>query len=105
MLLQSGLLEDALRPSQAIMLSQRLARIRRSEQSAPLQERDHLRAEYVEHLRQHWRHDVEAVRRAVSEPVLDQVSDLLRRASGSEMAARPGEIRQQLPQCWLLPSH
>ncbi len=46
-LLERRLLEGALRPGQAVMLAQRLALIGRAEQPAPLQQRDHLRAEDV----------------------------------------------------------
>ena len=62
----AGCLEGALRPGQAVVLAQRLARIGGAEQSAPLQQRDHLGAEHVEHRRQQRRHDVEAVGRAVA---------------------------------------
>src|SRR4051795_11288675 len=44
-------------------------------------------------------------RRAVTEPVLDDVGDLLRRAGDAEMAACAGKVRQQLPQRRLLPPH
>ena len=70
------------------MLAQGGAGIFGAEQPAPLQQRDQLRAEHVEHRRQQRRHDVEAVGGAVLEPVLDQIGDLLGRASGGEMAAR-----------------
>ena len=96
--LERRLLEGALRPVQAVMLTQGLARIGGAEQAAPLQDRDHLRAEDVQHRRQQRRHDVEAVRRAVGEPVLDQIGNLLRRASKGEMAAGAGEVGEQLPQ-------
>src|SRR5262249_2312833 len=104
-LLKCRLLERALRPGQAVMLTQRLALIGRAEPPAPLQQRDHLRAEDVQHRRQQRRHDVEAVSRAIGEPLLDQVGDLLRRAGKGEMAASTGKTRQQLPQRWLLSSH
>ena len=45
------------------MLAQRFAGVFRAEQSAPLQQRDHLGAEHVELCRQQWGHEVEAVRR------------------------------------------
>jgi hypothetical protein len=77
------------------MLAQHLARVGGAEQPAPLQQRDHLGAEHVEHRRQDRRHDVEAVGGAIAEPVLDQIGDLLRRAGGGEMAARAGEAGRQ----------
>src|SRR5215510_15836099 len=84
--LQRGLREGALRPCKPIMLAQRLALVRCTEKSAPLQYRYHLRAEHVQHRRQQWRHDVEAVGGAVLEPVFDQIGDLLGRSGGGEMA-------------------
>jgi hypothetical protein len=60
------------------MLAQCRALIGCAEQPAALQQRDHLGAEDVEHRRQQRRHDVEPVRRAIGEPVFDQIGDLLR---------------------------
>src|SRR5204863_9617188 len=66
-------LERAFWPRQPEMLAQRLAFIGGSKQAAPLQKRDHLRAEDVKHCGEDWRHDVEAIRRAVDEPIHDQI--------------------------------
>src|SRR5262245_15022977 len=84
-LLERGFPERALRPSQTIMLAQRLSGIGCTKQSTTLQQWDDLPVEGVQHRRQHRGHDVEAIRRAVGKPVFDKVGDLLGRASKREM--------------------
>ena len=87
------------------MIAQHTARIGGTEQPALLQDRNHLGAEHVQHRRQQRRHDVKAVRRAIGEPVLNEIGHLLRCAREGEVAPRAGEVRQQLPQGRLLAPH
>src|SRR6516225_3713900 len=91
-------IEGALWPRQAIMLAEHLAFVGGAEESAPLQQWNNFGAEGVEHRRQQRRHDIEAVGGIVAEPILDQTSDLFRRAGGGEMAAGAGEACEQFPQ-------
>ena len=73
------------------MLAPHLAFIGGAEEAAPLQQRNDLRGEGVEHRRQQRRHDVETVGGTVKKPVLDQISNLFRGAGRGEMAAGAGE--------------
>src|SRR4051794_26010073 len=85
------------------MLAQSLSGVFGTEQPAALQDRDHPLAERVQLCRKQRRHDIEAICRTCIEPILDQVSDLLRRACGHVMSTRTSKITQQLPQCRLVP--
>ena len=87
------------------MVAQHRAAVFGAEEAAALQHRDNLGGERVELRRQQRRHDVEPVRGAAGEPVLDQIGDLLRRPGGDVMAARAGEIAEQLPQGRLVAPH
>ena len=87
------------------MRPQRFPLVRRAKQPTTLEQRDHFGNEDLQHRRQHGRHDVEAIGRAIVEPFLHQIGDLLRRAREGVMPTRTGESRQQLPQGGLLPTH
>src|SRR5467141_2564525 len=96
------IIEYARRPGQTVMLAQHCPGVFGPEQPAPLQNRDHLGAEHVELRRQQRRHDIEPVRGAVCEPILDQLGNLFRGPGGDKMPARTGQIAEQLPQCRLV---
>jgi hypothetical protein len=93
------IVEHAGGPRQSIMLAQRRPGILSTERPAALQPRDDPTAECVELRRQQGRHDIEPVRCAGSEPVLNQIRNLLRCACGDVVSARAGQITKQLPQC------
>src|SRR5262245_22427833 len=83
-------------PRQAEVRAQRFSFVFGSEQSAALQDRNDLGNEHVEHFRQDRRHQVEPISHAAADPVLHEIGHLLRRSFEHEMAARAGELCQQL---------
>ena len=97
------IVEHACRQRQSVMLAQRHPGILGAEQSTALQKRDHPTAKRIQLGRQQRRHDIESVRCAGSEPVFDQIGDLLRSARGDIVSARAGQITKQLPQCRPVP--
>ena len=82
---------------EAVVLAQGGAGVLGAEQAAPLQFGHDEVDEVVEPARQGRRHDVEAVRGAAGEPVLQLVGDLVRRAGEDAVPASAGEAIEQLP--------
>src|SRR5215469_315017 len=88
----------ALRPVEPVMVAQHGAFVFGAEQTAALQQRDDLAGKRIELQRQERRHHIEAVGRTAVKPVDHQIGDLLGRAGGHVMAARPGQVAEQLAQ-------
>ena len=80
------------------MGAQGLSLIGVAEQASLLQQRHDFADEEIELVRQHRRHEIEAVGCAIPEPVLHDVGYLFGRAGDGEMSSRTGELGEQLPQ-------
>src|SRR5262247_2424500 len=87
----SWLTELAFRFCQTVMRSQRFPLVSRAKQPATLEQRDHFGNEDLQHRRQHGRHDVEAICRAIVEPFFHKIGDLLWRAYAGVMPACTSE--------------
>ena len=86
------------RPLEPEIFAQRRALVFGAEPAALLQDRHHLLDEVGEPGRQDRRHDVEAVGRAVVEPLADRVGHLLGRPDHRAVAARRGQRQIELAQ-------
>ena len=90
------------RARQPEMGAQRFAFVSLAKQAALPQQRNDLRDEEIELVRQHRRHQVEAIGSAGLEPILHDVGDLFRRSCDGEMSARTGKLGEKLPERRLL---
>ena len=92
-------------PVEAKVIAQRRTLIGRAEQAALLEDGHDLGYEHIELPRQDRRHDIEPVRGAVGEPVLDQVRHLFGRARHGEVTTCAGKAVEQLAQRRPFPRH
>src|SRR6202034_301695 len=89
-------------PLEPVVVAQRRALVLVPEQTPAAQLRDHLVDERLQVAGQCWRHDVEAVARALADPLLDRVGELLGGAGQRAVAAAPAELCEQLAHRQLL---
>src|ERR1700727_2269668 len=82
-------------PLEPVVIAQRGALVLVAEQPSAAQLRDHVVDERLQVARQRRRHDVEAVGRALANPLFDRVGELLGGTGQGLVATAPAELGEQ----------